>query len=181
MQSPIFIKAGVITGFALLLSGFVAYRSGAFDKYIDKTTAVPDSPVVTPANNVPRGMSYSSKSGAVFPPETTAAKTASQDTSKKKQQIQKPHTMMGSSKSGGVFMGSFKPQRQDTSKKQQQQKQNTNNNNYNIPDNYNAPANNANQGSSGNKNSMMGSSKSGAIFYPREDTSKPKQNNNPPK
>jgi hypothetical protein len=117
MKPNLAVRIITLSAFTILMSGFVAYKAGAFE---NESNIKADSPVKDTAYE-PVIMAPSSKSAPVFEPETT------KDTSKPRQQQQnnrgdespnqnaappKQKTYMGSSKSGGVF----RPQPADTSK-----------------------------------------------------------------
>jgi hypothetical protein len=109
MTSPKrFTKIAVLSGFIILLTVFVAYRSGAFDQYIDGDNSstvtlfdstlsqeyvLIDSPPVVKVDSFYTDIMYGSKSAPVM--------YTSRDTPKKKNP---PSTYMGGSKSAMVVI-----------------------------------------------------------------------------
>lgn len=98
MKKPnLFIKVLTLTGFVLLISGFVAYRGGAFD-HLTQTSQADELDEFE--------MMGSTKSAAVFDEETWAMDT---DTPPEKEEITREDLdiIMHSSKSAPVFDESF--------------------------------------------------------------------------
>lgn len=120
MKPNLLVRGITLSGFAVLMSGFVAYKAGAFESGGDSNSKA-DSPVKDTVQE-PIIFAPSSKSGPVFTPKE------SKDTSKPQQQQHqgsqsdqtpnqnaappKQKTYMGGSKSKQVFT----PEPKDTSK-----------------------------------------------------------------
>lgn len=120
MKSNLLIKGITLCGFAVLMTGFVAYKAGAFEGHL--TDAIPsvDSPGQDSINRRLEMMAPSSKSAPIFEPRTTEKKDSpvqqqnnanAPQQQQQQQQQPKVKTYMGGSKSGGVFT----PQPDDTS------------------------------------------------------------------
>ncbi|TND09294.1 MAG: hypothetical protein FD123_1381 [Bacteroidetes bacterium] len=114
-QSRPVLKIAVVSVFVVLMSGFVAYRSGAFDHYLDNTAiALPgeagktDSPAVDSPKQADMIMP-SSKSGKVIEPRPVQNAAPQKDTATKKQANTNKNQdvaplVIPSSKSGPVFV-----------------------------------------------------------------------------
>ncbi|MFL5728216.1 MAG: hypothetical protein ACJ75J_01910 [Cytophagaceae bacterium] len=116
------VKALTLTSFALLMSAFVAYRSGAFDQFFsgdvaeaqnyEADGAMPlDSPDVKKADSLRESPAMLPTSKSMILIDKTSLKHLNTDTSKKSNKKKSPPakkskldmTIMGSSKSAPVF------------------------------------------------------------------------------
>ncbi len=127
MKANLFVKVATLTTFALLMSGFVAYKAGAFESYLG-VQIDSDSPGKDSIQYDPEMMAPSTKSAAIFEPELPAQKDSPAQQQQQQQNANqapnqsaapagtnngtKTPVYMNSSKSGGVF-----PPRTDTTKK----------------------------------------------------------------
>lgn len=126
MQPNRILKIVTLTAFSLLMTGFVAYRSGAFTSTnpsnLSSSSTGMEFPVDSPppkANMSPSQveMMSSSKSAIIYKPIAEDSLKTMKDTGKVKQvkkDTLKKKTYMGSSKSGYIYVPEPKP---DTTKK----------------------------------------------------------------